>query len=319
MDLLQLFPKLKEKSVTLSSLDISHREFLNWKEKGLINYTPEYTNEDIENDVSRKRIELNFFDALWLLMIKELRSFNMGLPSIKKIGQYLFEQIDVSSIKQSSHKTIERLLDNYRPLLSFDIDNNGLEENFMKNKVDILPDEYKIYFTNIGALINSVILVNLSPSLMLYKIPSKSELEPYIYSPFIEEFICKENGTDFKQETIDRLATYSILNIPIRPLLGHFFENIKLFKYAVKFDLLTPSEMELLNILRKKNFKKIIIHNTISDNIIIEKTQTIDLKGEAAKNLRKTLGLKQYEKAEIFYRNDKHLVVKNIVKQHIQS
>jgi len=317
MEFLQLFPKLKEKNVTLSSLDISHRVFLNWKEKGLINYSPEYTVEDIENEVSRKRIELNFFDALWLLMIKELRSFNMDLPSIKKIGKYLFDQIDDSDIKKSS-ETIERFITNYKPELLKHID-NGIEDNLIKNKVDSLPDAYKIYFTNIGFLISSVLLVNLSPCLMLFKTPCEGELEPYIYSPFIEERICEQKGMDFKQETIERLLTNSILNIPIRPLLGHFFENIKLFKYAAKFDLLSPSEVELLNVLKKKDFEKIIIYKTNSDNIIIEKTSVIDLKGESAKKLRKTLGLKQYERAEVFYRNDKHLVVKNILKQQINS
>jgi antitoxin component of MazEF toxin-antitoxin module len=36
-----------------------------------------------------------------------------------------------------------------------------------------------------------------------------------------------------------------------------------------------------------------------------------NLKNQHAKEVRKILGLKQYEKIELVYRNDKHLIINN--------
>jgi|FLOH01.1.fsa_nt_gi hypothetical protein len=321
MDLLQLFPKLKEKSVTLSSLDISHRVFLNWKDKGIIDYTPEYTDDDITNKVSRKRIELNFFDALYLLIVKELRSLNIDLNSIKNIGEYLYSNPANEMFKDVSEEELKSVMYDF---LKGSIENT-VKPSEIPNKETILnhleniSDEYKIYFSEIGKLVNSVMLFGLTPSLIVYKTPCKEGLTPYIFDPVSENVYFSKSGKDYRDETIDKLVNYTILNIPIRPLIEHFFESDKLYRHAAAFALLTPSELELLHILRKKDFEKIIVYSTNTDNLIIEKTNAIDFKGEQAKNLRKILGLKQYEKAEVIFRNDKHLVIKNTIKQHLQS
>jgi len=317
MDILQLFPKLKEKSVTLSSLEISHRVFLNWKEKGLIAYTPEYTEKDIENEVSRKRIELNFFDALWLLIVKELRMFHIDLSTIRKIGEFLYQPIDTSFISKLNPESIEETTKKLLPNKISDMVQEVLNKELLFKGLESIPNDYKIYHSNIGSLINTVLLFNNSPSLMIYKKPLDENIEVYIYEPNSEEFFFSKKGKDFRNETIEKLLTFSIVNIPIRPLIGNFFENEKLFKHSFSFDLLTPSELELLKILKTKDFQKIVIYNNNSVDFTIEKTSVVDLKGEQAKKLRRTLGLKQYEKAEVFYRNDKHLVVKNIIKQQL--
>jgi hypothetical protein len=44
-----------------------------------------------------------------------------------------------------------------------------------------------------------------------------------------------------------------------------------------------------------------------------------DVKNEHAKEVRRILGLKQYEKIELVYRNDKHLVINNTRKEILKK
>ena len=81
--------------------------------------------------------------------------------------------------------------------------------------------------------------------------------------------------------------------------------------------MFTKEEQQILEIFRKDDFKEIIIYKEKENNYIITTTNSIELKGEQANELRKILGLKQYQKAEIIYRNDKHIVVNNIKKEKI--
>ncbi|WP_296386819.1 hypothetical protein [Winogradskyella sp.] len=69
--------------------------------------------------------------------------------------------------------------------------------------------------------------------------------------------------------------------------------------------------------LKSRDFDKIIIHKNNDNQITIESSSNEQVLGQAAVDLRKVLGLKEYQRAEVIYRNNKHLVVNNTIKQKV--
>ena len=72
---------------------------------------------------------------------------------------------------------------------------------------------------------------------------------------------------------------------------------------------------------RQENFE--LNHENIIENkefiIAFIKHFEADVKNEHAKEVRRILGLTQYEKIEVVYRNDKHLIVTNTRKEILEK
>ncbi len=318
INLLNQYPSLSESKVSLSDLGVSHRVFFNWKDKGIIDYEHKISDQDIANNITRKKIVLNAFEALWVLIIKELRSFNLGLSTIGELKTFLFSMPDYSFIKAMSDNEIKEIS---RLGLSHEI--NTLLSAFNPNipsMVDYVQnntESNKIYYSQIGILLNSILLSGQSPSIFVFKKPSDNELKFEIFNPELESIYHQQRDEDYRTDLIDGLVQHSVINIPIRPLFEIFFEKKALLKYSKHFGLYTPSEIKILNMLKSRDFDKIIIHKNNDNQITIESSSNEQVLGQAAVDLRKVLGLKEYQRAEVIYRNNKHLVVNNTTKQKV--
>lgn len=318
INLLNQYPKLSEPKVTLSNLDVAHRVFFNWKEKGIINYEHQFTDDDITNNVSRKKIQLNAFEALWILIIKELRTFNIGLNTIAKLKAFLFTKIDFDFIKDIDSEVLKKIASE-----SLSKEQNDFLNAFnpnIHNQVDLLqnmPKSNQIYYTPIGNLVNVILLSGESPSIFIYKKPLESELGFEIFNPDQESKYYNQSGMDYRSHVVQGLTENSVINIPIRPLFEQFFENKFLLKYTKDFNLLTPTELKLLKIVKSGDFEKIIIHKNADDHITIESTSSEQILGFKAQELSKTLGLKEYQRAEVIFRNKKNLIIKSTTKNKI--
>ena len=97
MQLVNFLPKLIEHKVPVSILNIHRRVFFHWKKEGIIDYEPYIIEKENENDEESKPVKkwlhLNAFDMLWLLMVKELRNFNVDLKTIKELKIYLDKSV----------------------------------------------------------------------------------------------------------------------------------------------------------------------------------------------------------------------------------
>jgi len=315
-NLLELYPGLSRRNVSISDLGVAHRVFFNWKEKGLIDYEHFFTPEDIANKVTRKKIELNAFESLWILVVKEMRSFNVGLDTIGKLKSFMFTVPDYSFIKDMRKEDID------------DIGRTGLpkEANAMLNALDPNiphmvdhlrngPESSRIYYSPIGTLVNAILLFGQSPSVFIFKKPSASELAFEIFNPDLESLFYGQADQDYRTELVHGLVEHSVINIPIRPLFEQFFENRSLLKHSRDFGLFTANELKVLKILKSRDFSKIIIHNNNDGQITIESTSSEQVLGNAAMELGKTLGLKEYQRVEVIHRNNKNLIITNTTKQ----
>jgi len=318
INLINQYPGLSKSKVSLSDLDVAHRVFFNWKDKGIIDYEHQMSDEDIANKVTRKKVVLNAFEALWVLIIKELRSFNVGLSTIKELKTFLFTIPDFNFMKEMSKDDIMEIgriaLDHEVNtfLNAFNIDIHGMVD-FVQNG----PDSTTIYYSPMGTLINAILLSGQSPSIFIFKKPSETKLSFEVFNPTLESLYHQQTDEDYKTEIIQGLVEHSVINIPIRPLFERFFENKSLLKYSKDFGLLSTNELKILKILKSRNFDKIIIYKNNDQQITVESTSSVEVLGHQATELNKILGLNDYGHAKIIFRNGKHLLIKNTTKQKI--
>lgn len=312
VSILNYYPLLTEKKIPLTLLNVHSRVYFNWKKEGLFH---EIVNED-EFNPKRRKVFLNVFDALWILIIKELRNLNIELKTILELKKFLFSvvQLDNEKLAQlSKEEFMDSILENipfeYQEAVRLELDGKSIEA-----LIDMIDEEMIIAFKYIGSLLTNVLLLHKAVSLVIIKEKVSSELD------FV---IVKNNSKATVEEKNELYKMYSthlsndiLINIPILSLVNKLFEDENLEKYCVGFGLFNSNEKKLLKALRDDSCKKISIIKYDSERITFDLTKEIDVKGDHAKEIRKILGLKQYEKVELTYRNDKHLVIKNTQREN---
>ena len=326
MNLFEVFPKLAEHRVPISAIDIDSRVFFHWKEKGIIDYEPykeEFENTSKTSDKKVKKwVQLNAFDMLWLLIVKELRKFNMDLETIKELKEYLNKptyNIGEDSFNQFSEADIQKNIKTLMPAALEDEVLKTILEGVTAKKLDdfmgLIGDVLQPYFTPIGTAFLSVLLNQTNPILMIRNKINSDKMEFEIRIPEIA--LIDENK--FINEMINDISRNVILNIPIRPFFEFIFTDEKLFKYCKEFELFNSKEQKVLDILKSGDYKEINITKNSKGILTIKRTYEEEVRDNKAKELRRLLGLNQYEKAEVIFRNDKHLVINNTVTQKIES
>lgn len=320
INLLNHYPKLTKPKVTLIDLGVAPRVFSNWKEKGIIDYDHKFTDEEVSNNVQRKKIELNVFEALWILIVQELRQFNIGLSTIKALKNFLFSLPDYNSITditkdeldQIINATFDKAAGSFIKSLNFQL--KDLVGHFINSN-----HEQQVYFNNISSLVNAILILGDAPSIQIYKTPADKELSFRIYNPTVEKAFYKQLNKDFRDDFIMESTRNSIINIPIKPLFEQFFENKTLLRHAKVYDLYTSAELQILQHIKDKDFQKITIYKSDADTITLEKSSSKQISGHNAKKLRSLLGLKQYKRVEVIFRDDKTLVIKNTQRIKIKT
>ena len=78
--------------------------FLSLDEKNIIDYTVSDSAKD--KNVTRRRVELDYFEALWMLITKELRLFGIPLNTIKTLKDFLLAPIDTTEFKKTRYKIL---------------------------------------------------------------------------------------------------------------------------------------------------------------------------------------------------------------------
>jgi hypothetical protein len=311
-NLLSKYPNLNVGKIGLADLGVDYTVFSNWKQKGVFDYEQTFSEEDKARNLSRKRVTLNVFEAIWVLMIKELRDLNVGLKTIKEFKAYLFTKTDFSSIqgvdKDELNLIIEHMFDEAsRPFIK------KLVPDFEKF-VEVFAEQntgFDFYFTPMSRIVYAVLIDGHAPTVQVLKKPLQSEVEIRIFD-FIH--INKMNtamGEDVLAEYTNTISNQTIINIPIRPLFGFLLESETLQKHALTYKWYTPQELEVLKHIQEDDYDSITIYKDQDEQFTLKKESTKQVKNEAARTIRKALGMNDYKRAVVMKRNEKHLVVKN--------
>jgi hypothetical protein len=130
-------------------------------------------------------------------------------------------------------------------------------------------------------------------------------------------------NTKFKKDLYEfytkKFSESMFVNLPILPIVEKLFEREDFEKHKLNYGLYTKQENQLLESIRDNECTEVKIIKHTSGDITINFSEQDDITGSKAKELRKLLGLKRYEKVEVTFRNENHMVIKNTQKQIIKK
>ena len=318
MELKDFYPKISEKKIPLAILDVKPRLYVAWKEANIINTVIADTNNLIERKTQRKWVYLDVFNALWLLIVKEMRNVNIDFETIRELKDEMFSMTTYEKkIEQLSNDEFKSILLDYYPAETIkELGDNFNKQYFIDTIKDNLDEETSLFLSELSSLLFSALVLKKSPSIMILKETDKSD---YYFTTIKNNPTSsneKEELYDFYTKTC---SSNTFINIPIVPILIKLFENEKMESYLSNFGLFSNEESKILNNFRNNGCKEITIIKHESGNISINTINEKNIKDDEAKKLRTILGLKEYSRAEVIFRNGKHMVVKNSTKEIIEK
>jgi hypothetical protein len=318
MELKDFYPQISEKKIPLVLLGVSSRIYLAWKEAGIINTVIAESNSHIERKTKRKWVHLDVFNALWLLIVKEMRKINIDFETIKEIKDKMFAMSVIEKkIEQISNDEFVSILLDYYPAETIEEFGDNLNKQYFIDTIkDNLAEETSLYLSELSGLLFSALVLKRSPSIMIIQETDKSNFSFATIKNNPTSSNEKEELYDFYSKTC---SSNTFINIPIVPILVKLFENEKMESYLSNFGLFSIEESRILNKFRNNECKEITIIKHESGNVCINTTNEKNIKDEEAKKLRTILGLKEYSRAEVIFRNGKHMVVKNSIKEIIEK
>ena len=90
MDIQKFYPNLSEKRILRSHTGVEARIYNSWKQEGIL-----WEEIKFKQDSEKREWEyLNVFEALWVLVIVELRKLNLNLEAIKSVRDFLQQTVN---------------------------------------------------------------------------------------------------------------------------------------------------------------------------------------------------------------------------------
>ncbi len=315
MKLQDYFPQLSEKKILLSEIGINPRTYNAWKEEGIV-FNEEETIYINDKKEKRKWVYLDVFEALWLLIIVELRKFNLDLKTIKKLKEFLKENPDgIAAIKSLSEKDFQKKIMNIIPKeLLESIGGTKTKEEFIKSlPPDLLAKN--IFLTNLGISIYGALINKTFPSII---IKLNKEIEEFEFFIAINNHFEDERKDELYKFYVETCSASTFINVPIATIIARLFENEKIFDHCYDYGFFNNQEKQLFEAIRNKECDEIKIVKHQSGDYTVNFSDTKEISGEEAKILRRTLGLKMYDRVEVIFRNENHLIIKNNNKKIIK-
>jgi hypothetical protein len=288
----KLYPKLYEPVMNLSVTGVPARMYFYWKKSGLIDRFP-------EEQIEKGWIKINLIEYLWIKVIVILRDYGVPFEKIKETKELMFMNIfDVLSEQKDDY-------------IQFLRDNSNVSEKKIKTvdkaltlariEMNNSPEEFQIYHTLLGNLILDLLVRNDKGYITLSKQETEYEVG-YFSVKSISEF------ETYVQPLFDKPCLF----IPIRSIIQEFLEDNKTEKIVESISLLNLKEMKVIEAIRNKDFKEIIIRQDgKKESIIIEIEKDGNILDQKAKEVKRILGLNEYSEVTIKFRNDKNLYFKN--------
>jgi hypothetical protein len=285
-------PRIFERKASLKSMDINKRNFFHWKKEGVIDWGSEK-----END-KRSWIRLNIYDFTWIKIVQTAREFGIPLSVLKQMKDELFLNYIDYILNEK-----EIFLEYQRKILGkteAEIEDVKLFLEFASQQtIDIESDERHLV-TIFGSMIHEMILTQNEVAILFY----------WGKAGFKFDFLVHVENEPMSSTNLNILCK-PVLIIPIRSFIKEFLEDASNSSNLEYWGFISPREKKVLEAIKSKDFKSINIKLNPDQSIIIEGTEEIDLRDTKAKDVRRILGLKEYDEITVKYRNDKHVFIKN--------
>jgi hypothetical protein len=292
-----LFPRILDQKIPLKVLDISPRNFNYWKNENIIYEAQTMSVEDV---TKRKWVYLNVYEALWLLIVKELRAWNIEFEIIKEIKKYLFLDIE-----HDFEKLKKKIFDEAKAIYL------ASTNDIASFNLPLEIEKKKISYSKISEILMAIFCDQKAISLVV----NRDRVSGAIRVSHLETLVVEN---EFLNNFIQSIQNNTSIFIPLIPIFSEIFENENFEPYISKINFYSETELEIIHALNNDECKEIRISKHPSGDATLDFTFEKQVKGENVKKVKSIFGLNQYHSVNATLRNDKHLVIKanqkNIVK-----
>jgi hypothetical protein len=288
------YSRIFERKASLKLSGVKKRNFYHWKEEGIIDWKSE------SDDEKRSWVRLNIYDFIWVKIVQAARDFGVPIEAIRNLKNELFVD-SIADIQKNS----EEFFQYHRDFLGTSEEEIHKIKQFLAfldtHKEDIIAEGELHLISIFGAIIHEILFSGFHMVIVFKKADDE-----YIYDfmGYSEKYEKVPNFTE------DLLIQPSLI-IPVDALIAEFMEGEDNLPNLIHWGFINPKETKVLDAIRSKDFQSIRIKINADETLVIEGTIETDLKDDHAKQVRRILGLKEYEEITVKYRNDKHLYLKN--------
>jgi DNA-binding transcriptional MerR regulator len=287
-----IFPKITERRANLSMVDVNARTYNHWRTIGLVG-------EIAQGGEPKQWVKLNIYDFVWLKIIQALREFGIPLETIKELRL----ELDLNVIAE-----VITDLDNYVQFLrehsQISEERIAQEINNIKiiaNDIQDLEPEDKHLVSVLGSLIHKILITGSDAYIVIYKSLEGFEFGTYTFS-----------GINDFSNIFTQWFKVPHLTIPLANIIDHFMQEPRNEKNLEVWGFINKNEKKVLDAIRNNEYKEITItKDKDGESPIIEVIGIGNITEEKAKEIRRLLGLSQYDEITLKYRNDKSIYFKN--------
>jgi hypothetical protein len=246
--------------------------------------------------------KLSFVQLIWVQILESMRELGLSIDLMKKVCDYLF---------------IDAYSDNV-PKKNLEFNKKVLNEKLKRGSISGQEKQILEYIDRILADKNWITMmqfeINYLTNLITECIYTQTETGILIFTDGTIAEYSNQKYRSHKMDVIDIEKPHVYL--PLRYYLTTFFEDDELFA-IVGDGFLTPEEESIIREIRDGNVKEIRIELTDKKISRIESTFNGIIEGEKLKEIKKILGLKNYERLILETRNEKTVTVKRTRKKII--
>jgi hypothetical protein len=314
MDIREFYPNLNEKRILRSQTGVEARIYNSWKQEGIL-----WEESKIKQGSEKREWEyLNVFEALWLFVIVELRKLNLNLDTIKSVRDFLKQvpnpRLKIEKLTEEEFQ--KNVVSQYPPGI---LDQHGgtiTKEAYLELLPKTIETDNGFIISNIGVMLFGILIEKTSPSLIIELNNESSNYEMAIAMNNHPNNKLKKELFEFYTK---KFSESIFVNLPILPVVEKLFEREDFEKHKLSYGLYTKQENQLLESIRDNECSEVKIVKHKSGDITMNFSEQGNITGVKAKELRKLLGLKMYEKVEVTFRNENHMVIKNTQKQILKK
>jgi hypothetical protein len=247
-----------------------------------------------------KWIKITFSQLIWVRMLDTLRSLGYTIENTQRVCDYLFKDAYDNDLPERNIK-----------------DNRDLFK--MKELAGTISDQESIVLQQIEEIANDKVLlyllkydINYLTNLITSCLSSGEEAGLLIFK---DGEVGEHLGTHYFSHSgkiIDHTKPHIYLSITY--FLKEFIDSEEL-QSLIMPQLLNDDEKSVLKELRNKNVNEIVIKRNGNNDLRIESSRNGVVTGEEMKEIRRILGLRNYEEIKLSTRDEKTLNFKRTKKK----
>lgn len=287
----RIYPRITERKANLGMVGVNARTYIHWRDLGLVG-------DDYVKGDKKLWVKLNLYEYVWLRTIKTCRDFGIPIDVIKELKSVLICNF-LNLIAEDLNGYIDFLTEDATFSLEKISEIKRLSEIAIEHKDEIPPEDFFIT-TLLGGLVNTVLIYKDEAYIIIYKTKDSFSFGSYTFKS-MEGF----------EKYISEWVSVPHLNIPLKLFIEEFMEHPKNETNLEFWGFINKNEKKVLEALRRKDYKEIVIKKNNDDDIIIEAIMDGNIIEQKAKEIKRLLGLNQYSEITIKFRNEKHLYFKN--------